>query len=56
MKVFSLIGNVCGMFSGLMIIYAAVTDGNIPEAVWPLWIAAVAAQICSYRRFTKKTK
>ncbi len=54
MKVFSLIGNVCGMFSGLII--AAVTGGNIPAAVWPLWIAAVAGQICSYRRFTKKTK
>ncbi len=60
MKRFSLIGAVCGMLSGIGMIYAGIVDGNIPKTVWILiaigWFIAVASQICSYRHFSKKDK
>ncbi len=58
MKRFSLIGAVCGVLSGVGMIYASIVDGNIPKTVWILisigWFIAVASQICNYRYFNKK--
>ncbi len=60
MKRSSLIGAVCGVLSGVGMIYAGMADGNIPKTVWVLisigWLIAVASQICNYRHFNKKDK
>lgn len=59
MKCFSLIGAICGLFSGVGMIYASIA-GKIPSVVWILisigWSIAVASQICNYRYFQKKEK
>lgn len=59
MKRFSLIGAVCGLFSGAGMIYASIV-GKIPSLVWILisigWFIAVASQIWNYRYFQKKEK
>lgn len=58
MKRFALIGAVCGVLSGIGMIYASIVDGGIPKAVWMLiaigWVIAVASQIWNYRYFRKK--
>ncbi len=60
MRLFALIGAVCGVLSGAAMIWASVTDAAVPGAVWALiaagWLVAVAAQICTYRFFYKKKK
>ncbi len=60
MKKFALIGAVCGVLSGAGMIYASITDGNIPKIVWILisigWFIAVASQICNYCYFNRKDK
>ncbi len=57
MKRFSLIGAVCGVLSGVGMIYASITDGNIHKIIWILisigWFIGVASQICNYRHFKK---
>ena len=59
MKRFSMIGAVCGLLSGIGMIYASIV-GNIPSTVWILisigWFVAVASQIGNYRYFNKKDK
>ncbi len=60
MKKFSLIGAVCGVLSGLGMIYASIADGNTPKIVWVLisvgWLIAVVSQICNYRYFRNSDK
>ncbi len=58
MKKFAFIGAVCGVLSGIGMIYAGIVDGNIPKAAWILisigWLIAVSAQICNCRHLNKK--
>ncbi len=60
MKKFSLIGAICGILSGIGMIYAGIVDGNIPKILWILisigWLIAVASQICNCCNFNKKEK
>lgn len=58
MKIISLIGTICGILSGMGMIYAGVVDLNIPKTLWILiaigWFIDVVVQICSYHYFNKK--
>ncbi len=57
MKRFALIGAVCGVLSGVGMIYGSIVE-NLSRAAWICisigWLIAVASQSCNYRYFRKK--
>ncbi len=57
MKRFALIGAVCGVLSGVGMIYGSIAE-NMPRAAWICisigWLIAVAAQISTYSYVRKK--
>ncbi len=57
MKRFALAGTVCGVLSGMGMLYGSIAE-NMPKAAWICisigWLIAVVSQICNYRYFRKK--
>lgn len=59
-KIIPLIGGVCGVISGIGMIFGAILDGNIPKYAWIIiiigFLVSGAGNIYNYHYFSKKDK
>jgi len=58
MKIFTIIGGICGILSGIGMIYGGIMDGEMPKYVWLListgYFILVVSLIANYIKSGKK--